>query len=128
MNPTQFIAWSEAYYAVKYNQVQRHETADYLGRFGEDYLECLKEEVKYTVSPRFKAVPGIADLEDCREGALSRLQHLNMKRKALEHNKAKQKAITDSREGAGEKDYRKQIVELFAKLKRRVHIETREEI
>lgn len=127
MTPAQFIAWSEAYYGVNYNQVQKHETADYLKKFGETYIECLKEEVKYTISPRFKAVPGIADLEECREGALRRLQHINSKRRALQHNKVKQKAITDAREGNGEKDYRNQIVELFAKLKKRVHVETREE-
>lgn len=64
MTTRQFIDWCEAYYGLRYNPVQRAEINGYLAERSAEYILVLKTAVMYRFSPRYKALPGIADFEE----------------------------------------------------------------
>lgn len=113
MTAKQLLQWVEAYFG-SYNKIQRVELEQYLSKFHEDYIEALKEELKLSFSPTSaKPAPLVADIEKVLQDADERLEQVRMRRKAIEHNRRKQKAIEDARGGEREEDYRAEIINLF---------------
>lgn len=116
MTAKQLLQWVEAYFG-SYNKIQRVEMEHYLSKFHEEYIEALKEELKLAFSPTStKPAPLVADLEEIKGDAEDRLEHIRMRRRAIDHNNRKQKAIEDARGGEREEDYRAEIVNLFEGL------------
>lgn len=61
MTVNEFIQWVGGYY-VPYNRVQEMEVKHYLSKFSGEFIERLKEEVKYSFSGQYKTPPDVAIL------------------------------------------------------------------